>query len=87
MSNGKKLDEKPKECPLCGIKLNGVQAIGHMLVAHGPPVPASRKKRRAKVVAMLPQLHRRLEEMGFAEDQAHRILQAVAEELRKLGMV
>ncbi len=87
MSKGKKLDEKLKKCPLCGVELDGIQAIGHMLVAHGPPVPTSRKKRRAKVVAMLPRLHRRLEEMGFAEDQAHRILQTVGEELRKLGMV
>ena len=87
MTEAKKPKEKTKKCPVCGVELDGIRAIGHMLTAHGPPVPASRKKRRAKVVAMLPKLHRRIEELGFDEGQAHRILQAVAEELRKLGMV
>ncbi|MBI4294650.1 MAG: hypothetical protein HY669_00610 [Chloroflexi bacterium] len=87
MINDKKPNDKPKKCALCGKELQGIAAVAHMLVAHGPPVPASRRKRRAKVVAMLPRLHRRLEEMGFAEEQAHRILRVVAEELRKLGMV
>ena len=87
MSKSKKPDEKPVACGLCGAELTGIESLVHKLVAHGPPVPASRKKRRAKVVAMLPQLFRRLEKMGFEEDQVHRILQAVAEELRKLGMV
>ena len=88
MSQEKEQGKSTTTCRLCGAKLTGIEAIGHMLVAHGPlAVSPSRKKRRTKTVAMLPQLFRRLENMGFAEEQAHRILQAVTEELRKLGMV
>lgn len=74
-------------CPLCRVEHeSGVGCLVHILVAHGPLAAASPQKRR-RVKARLPRLHRRLEEMGFGEAEAHKILQAVQEELRRTGVV
>jgi hypothetical protein len=58
----------------------------HKLLAHGPLAGSSPKKRR-RVRALLPQFHRRLEGAGFGEAEAHIIIQLLAEELRKAGIV
>lgn len=68
-------------CGLCGAKLDETSALAHMLVAHGPL--AGRRRRRNDWQG---RLHRRLEAMGFGEDQAHLIVRAVTEELRRLSM-
>lgn len=74
-------------CLLCGAEHeSGVSCLVHMLVAHGPLTAASPQKRR-RVRARLPRLHRRLEEMGFGEADAHKVIQAVQEELRRTGVV
>lgn len=72
--------EKQVTCGLCGAQLDESSALAHMLVAHGPLVGRRRRKKDWRV-----RLHRRLEAMGFGEDQAHLITIAVAEELRRLG--
>ena len=58
-----------------------------MLVAHGPLAAGVKPAKRKKVRAMLPQLHRRLEESGYNEIQAHNIITLLAEELRKAGLI
>ncbi len=68
-------------CGLCGARLDERSALAHMLVAHGP---LARRRHRRKDWQV--RLHRRLEAMGFGEDQAHLIVRAVTEELRRLGM-
>jgi hypothetical protein len=68
-------------CGLCGARLDESSALAHMLVAHGP---LARRRHRRKDWQV--RLHRRLEAMGFGEDQAHLIVRAVTEELRRLGM-
>lgn len=74
-------------CGLCGTKFEDeVKALAHKLVAHGPLGAASPQKRR-RVRAKLPRLHRRLEQVGFGEAEAHLIVGVVAEEFRKEGMV
>lgn len=78
--------KKKKKCPTCGKKLDPVNALGHILLAHGPPTPPDAKRRR-RVRSRLPRLHRRLEEKGFSEEQAHLILQLVAEEFRNTGVI
>ena len=77
----------PHRCQLCGEILEEGKALGHLLVAHGPlqDVSIGRKRKRAR--AKLPQVHRRLEEAGFSEAQAHLIVRVVSEELRKAGIL
>ena len=72
-------------CPLCGRRHEGVEAFAHILVAHGPL--KSQKRPRARVRSALPRIHRRLEEQGYDEVQAHLIVRLVAEELRKAGAI
>lgn len=78
--------KKKPTCAICGQKLDPQTALVHFLVAHGPLVQKD-VRRRKRIRRRLPQLHRRLEERGFSEDQAHIIIQIVGEELRKVGMV
>ena len=78
---------KTHRCRLCGELLEEGQTLAHLLVAHGPLQDAGSGRRRKRIRAKLPQIHRRLEEMGFSESQAHLIVRAVAEELRQAGMV
>ena len=76
-----------KPCALCGARHDDpARALGHLLIAHGPLDAASPRKRK-RVRAKLPLLHRRLEEAGFSEVQAHIIIRLVAEEFRKTGIV
>lgn len=76
--------KKKPTCAVCGEKLEPETAIGHILLAHGP---VKDKRRRRRVRGRLPQIHRRLEEKGFSESDAHIIVQVVGEEFRKAGMV
>ena len=76
---------KGTRCPLCGKgHEEAVQGLAHILVGHGPLAGASPWK-RGRARAALPRIHRRLEEAGFSEGQAHLILRLMAEEMRKLG--
>ena len=77
------MEGKQKKCPVCK-KTLGEDAVAHILVGHGPLVPDAKK--RIKTRKMLSRLHRRLEERGFSEIDAHLIVRMVAEELRKLGL-
>lgn len=77
--------DKTHRCRLCGEEIEESKALGHLLVAHGLPA-TDRKQKRKRARAALSQIHRRLEEMGFSESDAHRIVRAVGEELRKAGM-
>ena len=72
--------EKQITCGLCGAQLDESKALAHMLVAHGP---LARRRHRRKDWEV--RLHRRLETLGFGEDQAHLIVRVVTEELRRLG--
>ncbi|MEK7848030.1 MAG: hypothetical protein AAB270_03815 [Chloroflexota bacterium] len=78
---------KPEQpCALCGrVHENPSERLAHFLVGHGPLNTGATPRKRHRARAALPKIHRRLEEMGFDEVQAHRILAAVAEELRKMG--
>lgn len=72
-------------CALCGATFEDeARAFAHRLVAHGPLKPDRRRRRVRKT---LPGLHRRLEEKGFSEAEAHVIIGVVTEEFRKEGMV
>lgn len=76
-----------EKCALCGARHQDAgSALVHKLVAHGPLAGASPRKRK-RVRALLPQLHRRLEEAGFGEVEAHIVIRLLAEELRKAGIV
>ena len=76
-----------KPCALCGARHEDpARALGHLLIAHGPLDAASPRKRK-RVRAKLPELHRRLEEAGFSEAQAHIIIRLVGEEFRKVGII
>lgn len=78
----KKLAVKAPTCPICGRP----QDIGHMLLAHGPLAKGAKIGKRKRVRAVLPRLHRRLEEAGYDEVQAHNIIGLLADELRKAGL-
>ena len=78
--------KKPETCALCGrVHENASEKLVHFLVGHGPLITGATPRKRHRARAALPKIHRRLEEMGFDEVQAHRILAAVAEELRQMG--
>ena len=77
------MSDKQEKCPVCK-KTLGEDAVAHILVGHGPLVPDAKKRMKAR--KMLSRLHRRLEERGFSEIDAHLIVRMVAEELRKLGL-
>lgn len=80
--------KKAPPCPMCGeTQDNPVDRLAHMLMAHGPLANGVKPRKRKKMKAMLPQLHRRLEEAGFDEGQAHRIITLLAEELRTAGLI
>jgi hypothetical protein len=75
-----------EKCALCGVRHQDAgSALVHKLVAHGPLVGASPRKRK-RVRALLPQFHRRLEAVGFGEVEAHIIIRLLAEELRNAGL-
>lgn len=76
------------KCALCGEtwEKDDPKGLAHILVAHGPLVGLSPRKRN-RVRKMLPQLHRRLEGVGFTEEQSHLIIREVVEELRKSGAI
>ena len=77
---------KPSPCPVCGVTFdNETLALGHRLVAH-PVVDPTRRKRVTRARKALAVIHRRLEEMGLSELQAHQVIRALAEELRKAGI-
>ena len=77
---------KPTPCPICGQTFEEpTQAFAHKLVAH-PAVDPSRRKRVRRARKALARIHRRLEELGLDEVQAHQMVQAIAEELRKAGI-
>lgn len=83
------MPKKPvSRCALCGVTWgkDDPRGLAHLLVAHGPLVGASPRKRK-RVRAALPAIHRRLEEAGFDEVQAHQVVRIMAEELRKAGLV
>ena len=73
---------KKSVCSICGAELT----LGHNLLAHGPLAPKDVSRRR-RVRRKLPELHRRLEEKGFTEYQAHIILQTVKEVFRNTGII
>lgn len=78
---------KPAPCPVCGATVeNETLALAHRLVAH-PAQEPSRRKRVRRARRALGRVHRRLEEMGLDEVQAHQVTQALAQELRKAGLV
>ena len=77
---------RPTPCPLCGATFqDDLGALAHRLVAH-PAEEPSRRKRIRRARAALARIMRRLEEMGLDELQAHQVVQAIAEELRKAGI-
>jgi hypothetical protein len=77
---------KPRTCPLCDAVFGtDLQAFTHRLVAHTAEDP-SRRKRVRRARKALARIHRRLELMGLDEVQAHQVVQALAEELRKAGV-
>ena len=75
---------KSTVCPICHEE-QGANYMVHMLVAHGPLVPDAKKRRKTR--KMLSRLHRRIEERGFSEADAHIIIKMVGEELRGLGLI
>ena len=78
--------QKTIKCPLCGDTFQDAsQALAHRLVAH-PAEEPSRRKRIRRARRALARVHRRLEGMGLDEVQAHQVVQALAEELRKAGI-
>ncbi len=73
-------------CALCGDRHKDAgSALVHKLVAHGPLVGASSRKRK-RVRALLPKFGNRLERAGFGEVEAHIIIRLLAEELRNAGL-
>ena len=77
---------KPTPCPICGTTFDtDSQVFAHKLVAH-PAVDPSRRKRVRRARRALARIHRRLEELGLDEVQAHQVVQAIAEELRRAGI-
>ena len=76
----------PTPCPVCGATFeDDPQALAHRLVAH-PAEDPSRRKRVRRARRALARVHRRLEAMGLDEIQAHQVVQAIAEELRRAGI-
>ena len=77
---------KPAPCPICGATFpDDLGALAHRLVAH-PAVEPSRTKRIRRARRALARIFCRLEGMGLDELQAHQVVQAIAEELRKAGL-
>ena len=77
---------KTGPCPLCGTTFeDDAQALVHRLVAH-PAEDPSRRKRVRRARRALARIHRRLEGMGLDEAQAHQVVQALAEEMRRAGI-
>ncbi len=72
----------PPACSLCGRPTD----LSHFLVAHGPLLKGASKTKRTRVRNIMARFHRRLEEAGFDEVQAHNIVRILAEELRKAGL-
>lgn len=78
--------KKLTPCPICGQTFEEpTQAFAHKLVAH-PAEDPSRRKRVRRARKALARIHRRLEEMGLDEIQAHQVTQAIAEEFRRAGL-
>ena len=77
---------KAKKCTICGGELTGLDGMVHMLVSHGPN-NITNKRSRTRARASLPRIHRRLEKLGLDEVQTHKVLTAVAEELRLSGLI
>ncbi len=76
-----------ESCALCGDRHKDPgSALVHMLVAHGPLVGASSRKRK-RVRALLPKFGNSLERAGFCEVDAHIAMRILAEELRNAGLV
>ncbi|KKM98464.1 hypothetical protein LCGC14_1157700 [marine sediment metagenome] len=75
-----------ESCALCGARHQDAgSALVHKLVAHGPLVGASPRKRK-RVRTLLPRFGNSLERAGFGEVEAHIILRLLAEELRNAGL-
>ena len=70
------------KCSICGRPAD----LGHILTAHGPLQKGATKTKRTRVRNIMAKFHRRLEEAGFDEVQAHNIVRILAEELRKAGL-
>jgi len=78
--------KKAAPCPLCDATFETeLQALTHRLVAHTAEDP-SRRKRVRRARSALPRILRRLEGMGLSELEAHQVVQALAEELRRAGI-
>lgn len=82
-----KAKSKTKPCPICKLPFPETDPSGliHVLVAHGPLEKGETPHRRRRTRAAIPKIFRRLEALGYSEQQTHQIIQAVAEELRKIG--
>lgn len=78
---------KAKKCQICNNPFPETDPSGliHMLVAHGPLEHGETPGRRRRTRAAIPKIFRRLEALGYSEQQVHQVVQVVAEELRKIG--